>query len=116
MLVNALLAYACHYSDRPQARTDPNNPATAGDHFFEEAKMILDRNEKSCLTTVQALGILAVRECSHGRDGNGYRYAGMCVRMALELGLHLSSMGTGLRSADTEARKVTFWSTFNIET
>lgn len=116
MLVSALLAYACHYSDRPQARTDPNNPNTAGDHFFAEAKRILDRDQTSCLTTVQALGIMALRECSHGRDGNGYKYAGMCVRMALELGLHLSVVGSGLRSADVEARKITFWAAFNLET
>lgn len=115
MLVNAVLAFACHYSDRPQARTDPSNPTTAGDQFFTKAKNILDRNEKSCLTTVQALGIMAVRECSHGRDGNGYKYAGMCVRMALELGLHLSVIGSQLRSSDIEARKVTFWGAFILE-
>ena len=116
MLVNAMLAFACHYSDRPQARPDPSNPSSVGDQFFVEAKRILDLNEKSCLTTVQALGIMAARECSHGRDANGYKLAGMCVRMALELGLHLSHIGSGLRPADVEARKITFWGVFNLET
>ena len=116
MLVNALMAFACHYSDRPQARTDPNNPATAGDHFFAEAKKLLDRNEKSSLTTVQALGIMGARECSAGRDANGYKYAGMCVRMALELGLHLSLVGSGLRATDVQVRQITFWGVFNLET
>ena len=116
MLVNAIMALACHYSDRAAARTDPSNPATAGDEYFAEAKRILDLEDKSCLTTVQALGIMATRECSQGRESNGYQYSGRCVRMAVELGLHLSIVGSGLRSAESEARKITFWGVFNLET
>jgi hypothetical protein len=116
ILVNAVMAIACHYSDRPAARTDPHNPMTAGDEFFAEAKRILDSDERSCLTTVQALGIMAIRECSHGRESNGYSYAGRCLRMALELGLHLSAIGTGMRHTEMEARRITFWSVFNLET
>ena len=85
MLVNAVMAMACHYSDRPNARLDPNQPITAGDIFFAEARRLLEQDERSCLTTVQALGVMAIRECSHGRDSDGYKYAGRCLRMALEL-------------------------------
>ena len=41
LLVNAILAAACHYSDRPEARSDPLDHSTAGDHFFEEAVQLL---------------------------------------------------------------------------
>lgn len=116
MLVNALLAFACHYSDRPQARSEPTNPSTAGDHFFAEAKRLLDRSEKPSLTMVHALGVMAIRETSVGRDSNGYQLAGRCVRMALELGLHLSVISNGLKPADAEVRKITFWGVFNLET
>ncbi|KAK0937538.1 hypothetical protein LTR29_010871 [Friedmanniomyces endolithicus] len=116
MLVNAVMALACHYSDRPAARTDPCNPATAGDHFFADAKRLLDRDEKTCLTTIQALGLMATRECSQGRESNAYQYSGRCVRMAVEMGLHLSVAGSGLRLAELEARKITFWGVFNLET
>ncbi|KAK0270103.1 hypothetical protein LTR35_014351 [Friedmanniomyces endolithicus] len=116
MLVNAVMALACHYSDRPAARTDPCNPATAGDHFFADAKQLLDRDEKTCLTTIQALGLMATRECSQGRESNAYQYSGRCVRMAVEMGLHLSVAGSGLRLAELEARKITFWGVFNLET
>lgn len=116
MLVNALLAFACHYSDRREARTDPANPGTAGDHFFAEAKKLLDRTDKPSLTTVHALGVMGVRETSLGRDSSGYHYVGRCVRMALELGLHLSVIGSGLRPSDAEVRKITFWGVFNLET
>ena len=116
MLVNALLAFACHYSDRPSARTDNDNPCTSGDYFFAEAKRLLDRTNQPSLTTVQALGVMSIRETSQGRDSNGYQYAGRCVRMALELGLHLSVIGSGLRPAEFETRKITFWGVFNLET
>lgn len=116
MLVNALLSFACHYSDRPSARADPGNPATAGDAYFAEAKRLLNQSERACVTTVQALGIMSARECSQGRDSNGYQLAGRCVRMALELGLHLSTMASGLRPSEVESRKVTFWGVFNLET
>lgn len=116
ILVNALLSFACHYSDRPSARADPGNSATAGEECFAEAKRQLDRVEKPCLTTVQALAIMSIRETSHGRDSSGYQYAGRCVRMALELGLHLSVISTGLRPAENEIRKLTFWGVFSLET
>lgn len=116
MLVNALLAFACHYSDRPHARADPTDPRTSGDCFFLEAKKLLDRADAPSLTTVQALGVMAIRETSLGRDSNGYQYAGRCVRMALELGLHLSVIGNVLKASDAEVRKITYWGIFNLET
>ena len=116
MLVNATLSYACHYSDRPTARTDVSDPTTAGDAFFAEAKRLLDKDERPCLTTVQALGVMSMRECSHGRESNGYQLAGRCLRMALELGLHLSVIGSGLRASEVEVRRTTFWGIFNMET
>lgn len=116
ILVNALLAFACHYSDRSQARMDPTNPATSGEHFFSEARRLLYNVDSPSLTTVQALGVMSIRETSLGRDSNGYRLAGRCVRMALELGLHLSVIGNGLKASDAEVRKITFWGIFNLET
>ena len=116
ILVNAILSIAYHYSDRYLARADPSNSPKAGDYFFAEAKRMLDKSESSCLTTVQALGIMSVREVSLGRDSSAYQYLGRSVRMAVELGLHLSVDSNGLRSSEIEARKITFWGVFNLET
>ena len=74
MLVNAILAVACHYSDRPDLRTDPLDPSTAGKDFFEEARALLFQDEGSCLTTVQALSLMSMREVHAGRDSAGYAY------------------------------------------
>ncbi len=59
---------------------------------------------------------MGLRETSQGRESNGYQYVGRCVRTALELGLHLSVVGSGLGSSEIEVRKVTFWGVFNLET
>lgn len=119
LLVNALLAYACHFTDDPAGRTDPHNPRTAGDHFFDEARRLLYENEASSLTTVQALCVMSMREPSAGRDSSGFAYMGRAMRMAIEMGLHLknsASPAMGLTPSENEVRKVTFWGCFTVDT
>ncbi|KKK14892.1 hypothetical protein P175DRAFT_0472874 [Aspergillus ochraceoroseus IBT 24754] len=117
-LVNAMLALGCHFSSWPDAREDPDNPATAGDHFFQEAKrLILDNDElvNSKLCTVQALALMSVREAGCGREGKGWVYSGMSFRMAFDLGLNLESTSLGTRDLgeeEVDARRITFWGCF----
>lgn len=114
LLVNAILALACSLSDQPAARENPSDPQTAGDHFFAEAKRLLNENESSNLTTVQALALMGIREGSCSRESSGFKYAGRCIRMLIELGLHLSfaSAGDKISSTELEARRITFWGCF----
>lgn len=119
LLVNCICAYASHFSDRPACRTDPSNPRTAGDHFFAEARRLLFLDETPSVTAVQALGILALREPSAGRDSSGFMYMGRCLRMALELGIHLNwtSMQEAAGTAEEiEQRKTTSWGSFILDT
>ena len=118
LLVNALLAFACAFSDRPEAREDPSDPTTAGNHFFAEAARLLFESDASNLTTVQALALMGLREVSCGRDSSGFQYAGRCVRMSIELGLHLSfaSASDKISPTELEARKITFWGCFVNDT
>ncbi len=117
LLVNSILAVGSAYSDRPEARSNPNDPSTAGDRFFEEARRLLYENESSNLTTVQALALMGLREASCSRDSGGFQYAGRCTRMLIELGLHVSfgSAGDKIGHTELEARKITFWGCFNLE-
>lgn len=118
LLVNALLAVSCTYSDRPEARSNPADPSTNGDHFFAEARRLLYENESANLTTVQALALMGLREASCSRDSTGFQYAGRCIRMLIELGLHLSfgSASDKLDSTELEVRKITFWGCFVNDT
>lgn len=118
LLVNAMLALGCHFSSWEGAREDPRDPATAGDHFFKEAKRLIleyDEHEKAKLCTVQALALMSVREAGCGREGKGWVYSGMSFRMAYDLGLNIdaTSIGTNtLTEEEIDARRITFWGCF----
>jgi hypothetical protein len=119
LLVNAILALACNWSDRLDVRADPNDLGTVGDLFFAEAKRLLAVEERSCLTTVQALGLMSLREAMMNHDSSGWRYAGQMMSMAIELGLHMSyrvQPGFNATPTEIEARRVTFWGCFHVET
>jgi hypothetical protein len=118
LLVNAICAYACHMTDDPAGRTDPSNFRTAGDHFYAEARRLLFEDETPSLTTVQALCVMSLREPSTGRDSTGFALIGRCMRMCVELGLHLdygADKGLNLTPSEVEVRKVTFWGCFTVE-
>ncbi|KAL3472949.1 fungal-specific transcription factor domain-containing protein [Aspergillus californicus] len=118
LLVNTMLALGCHFSSWSGAREDTENSATAGDHFFKEAKrLVLDNDElvNSKLCTVQALALMSVREAGCGREGKGWVYSGMSFRMAFDLGLNLESTSLvtrDLSEEEVDARRITFWGCF----
>ena len=118
LLVNAILAVACRFSDRPEARTISDDGRTAGDHFFEEAELLLAGDSTPGLTTLQALGIMSVREASSGRESKGFSLAGQCTRMAIQLGLQLPCAGVdgvAFSPTELEVRAITFWGSFALE-
>lgn len=121
LLVNAMLALGCHFSVWEGAREDPRDSATAGDHFFKEAKRVLlenDEHENAKLCTVQAFALMSVREAGCGRESKGWVYSGMSFRMALDLGLNLDISGSNAKSVTEEeidARRITFWGCFLID-
>lgn len=118
MLVNAILAVACQYSDRAAARGKHHQAVSAGDYFFSEAQRYSENIGEATLTFVQAIAVMAVREGSAGRDHISFRLIGRAARMALEMGLHLPETTAGrpdLRGSEMDIRKLTFWGVFNCE-
>lgn len=112
LLVNAMLALGCHFTSWPSARADPDDSATAGDHFFKECKSIImnnDEYEQARVATVQALALMSVREAGCGREAKGWIYSGMSFRMATDLGLPYESSNAQLSDEEADARRVTFW-------
>jgi hypothetical protein len=118
LLVNAMLALGCRFSTIPESRSDPENGETSGDHFFAEAKRLLMEDDHTSLTTIQALGLIAIREASCGRDTESFYYGGQAIRLAVEFGLHTEvtdpekSSDTGM---DHEVRAATFWGAFALD-
>ena len=115
LLVNAMLALGCHFTSWPQARAVPGDSATAGDHFFREAKRLIlenDEHENPRLATVQALALMSVREAGCGREARGWVYSGMSFRMAYDLGLNIDSGSNDLDESEIDARRMTIWGCF----
>ncbi|KAK0639696.1 fungal-specific transcription factor domain-containing protein [Cercophora newfieldiana] len=115
LLVNALLSLACRFSDRPESRNQDNQSHTAGDNFFDEAQRLFwAMDDHRGLTTIQALGIMSIRQASCGRDAESRYYAGQSVRLCIELGLHRCSPDV---SQDDEqvVRLATFWGAFALD-
>ena len=114
LLVNAMLALGCHFTSWPAARADPEDSATAGDHFFNEAKRLIlenDEHEKPRLATVQALALMSVREAGCGREARGWVYSGMSFRMAYDLGLNIDS-SSHVDDSEVDAQRITMWGCF----
>ncbi|EQB46707.1 hypothetical protein CGLO_14232 [Colletotrichum gloeosporioides Cg-14] len=119
-LFYAILALASRYTDDLRVRTDPNNPNTAGDAFAAQARVMLHYEcEAPNPTTVQALALTCLREMAVDKEALGWMYCGMCVRMAMNLGMHLDcslclSEGT-LSAEEAEVRNVTWWGCYVLD-
>ena len=115
LLVNAMLALGCHFTAWPAARGDSSDSATAGDHFFKEAKRLIlenDEHENPKLATVQALALMSVREAGCGREARGWVYSGMSFRMAYDLGLNIETALSHHDDQEIDARRITIWGCF----
>jgi hypothetical protein len=122
LLVNAILALGARFSDMPvDGRKEPHDPRTAGQPFFDEAKRLLGDEEIPSLTTIQALGLMSLRQASCGNDASSWHYARQSMRMAIDLDLHLDrsvpagSLDVTICQAEREVRSATFWGCFNLE-
>ncbi|KAL5585841.1 hypothetical protein FOVSG1_013533 [Fusarium oxysporum f. sp. vasinfectum] len=90
------------------------HPPSAGDHFFKESQRLFDQEtDHHSLTTVQALGIMSIREARCGRSSESRYYAGQSIRLAFEMGLHRTP-----DKGDKEELVVqlaTFWGAFSLD-
>lgn len=114
ILVNALLALGCRFSTQPMTRANPNDPYTSGDHFFKESlRLFCQETDHHSLTTIQALGIMSIREASCGRDSESWYYAGQSIRLAIEMGLHrIQDEGD---EDELAVQSATFWGAFALD-
>lgn len=118
LLVNALSCLGARFS-KSRAVRGRTNANTVGEQFFEECKRLLEADEgKLSLPTVQALGLMSLREASCGRNAVSLSYSRRSMQMALEMQLekdltHLD--GVVFTSTEREVRAATFWGCFTLE-
>ncbi|RDL38004.1 Zn2 DNA-binding protein [Venustampulla echinocandica] len=119
LLVNAVLAVGCHFSDRPEARADPNDTSTVGGHFFAEAVRLFQENGRPSLTSVQALAAMSLHQAMNNNDSSGWLYMCQTIGMVIELGLHTNqpTQSNGeMIELEAAARRITFWGCYFLQT
>ncbi|KAK4119353.1 hypothetical protein N657DRAFT_659105 [Parathielavia appendiculata] len=115
ILVNALLALGCRFSSKPNTRSNPDDPHTSGNHFFKECQRLFYQEQNHHkLTTIQALGIMSIREASCGRDSESWYYAGQSMRLAIEMGLH-RLQDDSMEDDESAVQTATFWGAFALD-
>ena len=73
--------------------------------------------DRHVLTTIQALGLMSLREASCGRSSQSLFLSGQSIRLAIEIGLHKDTPIDSSRQAeiDHEVRSATFWGAFSLD-
>lgn len=114
ILVNALLALGCCFSNQQVGSQYSQRLRPSGDDFFEETKRLFNAEaDHHSLTTVQALSIMSLRESSCGRDSDSYYYSGQSIRMAVEMGMH--HVDDRMSSGESAVTAATFWGAFELD-
>ncbi|KAI1777970.1 hypothetical protein F4818DRAFT_447889 [Hypoxylon cercidicola] len=97
LLVNAVLAAACHMSREIPDRTKFWVPQTLGYQFLAEAKRLWEvesRKDSAHLTTIQAAIVLSIVANTTAMDKVGTSYLLQAIAMATSLNLFSATMGT----------------------
>lgn len=78
LLLNAIYAVSSRVSPDPRVRADPSQPDTAGDVFFERARLLLDFEWNNfSISTVQALLLMSSHQNGALKPTRGWLYSGM---------------------------------------
>jgi hypothetical protein len=116
LLVNAILAVGCRFTDQVEGRADPVDNETAGAHCYAEAErlLIIGHKERS-VTVVQAISLMSTWNASRGSYGKARFYAGQSIRIAMEMGLHHENSTADMSRDLCEVRNTTFWGAFMLD-
>ncbi|KAL0091889.1 Zn(2)-C6 fungal-specific transcription factor [Phycomyces blakesleeanus] len=116
LLLNSIYAVASRISPDIRVRADPNLPDTAGDLFFERARILLDLEwDDFKVSTVQSLLLLSSHQNGALKNIRGWLYSGLALRMGQNLGLNRNCNDWDLSATEKEERKRLFYCCFVLD-
>ncbi|PYH92151.1 hypothetical protein BO71DRAFT_400803 [Aspergillus ellipticus CBS 707.79] len=114
-LVNAILSEASYFSDYAEVFTVPNDTLTRGDHFYDEARRLVEEEDGATkLPTIQGLLVLFVRMVLMGKDRLGWMYLDLAIRGADEYAERHPPQPTPDDAVLEQVTNRTLWGAFNI--
>ncbi|KAK6084403.1 C6 transcription factor [Seiridium cupressi] len=115
LLVNAVLACACHCFRTPASSIDFWNPKELIYQFTAEAKRLWEREQaRNHITTVQAGAIIGYSLNCDGLDKIGFRYLRLAISMAKDMGL-FSPQPRAVDSKRQAVFSATAWGLFDMQ-
>lgn len=116
LLLNAIYAVASRISPDVRVRSDPSLRDTAGDIFFERARVLLDFEwDDFRVSTVQSLLLLSSHQNGALKNIRGWLYSGLAFRMCQNLGLNRNCDSWNLSDEEKEERKRVFYCCFVVD-
>ncbi|KAI9305875.1 fungal-specific transcription factor domain-containing protein [Cunninghamella echinulata] len=116
LLLNAIYGVTSRLSPDVRVRSDPQLSDTAGDIFFERARLLMELEwDDFKVYTVQALVLMSSHSNGALKTIRGWLYSGMAFRMAQNLGLHRNCDNWNLTDVEKEERKRCFYSCFVVD-
>ncbi|BCS17182.1 Zn(II)2Cys6 transcription factor [Aspergillus puulaauensis] len=119
LLLYAVFACASKFSERPEVRSNPIDPETAGQQFFSrchELLLVKGLMTQSSIPTVIAMVMLGSTLIARGMASKGWLYTGYAMRMVYDLGLHYDSQEPNEHNVEEiEIRRRVFWGAFVCE-
>ncbi|KAH6688366.1 fungal-specific transcription factor domain-containing protein [Plectosphaerella plurivora] len=115
-LLLCILAVGSRYSDKVDARTDPDDPRTAGRLFAERAEALMRSDiETPSIPTIQALAIIGTYQMASG-PFLGWLHHGMANRLMLDTGLNIHHRAvtgiTALPPHEVRLRRQIYWALY----
>ena len=122
-LLKVMNAHSCRFVRDPASTWDPLGRNETfhqfADRLMSEAQVALamETINPPSIPTIQALLQQSARDMAYGRSSQAWLYSGMAFRMAIDLGIHVSTerlqrYARWLSPEDIELRKRLFWSLY----
>ncbi|KAJ4109666.1 hypothetical protein NW768_012102 [Fusarium equiseti] len=114
-MLNAIFACCSKFSPRPEVRADPDDPSSAGLHFFNRCDELLAKDSllmRPHITTIIGLLLLGSTYNARGETSKGWLYTGYALRMVYDLGLHLDPKQITDDPEEIEIKRRVFWGAF----